>query len=216
MEPDNINNFIKLKFNQWIKDLLNYKYYIILSIILFAISITLNIFAGNYTDKVSSAVSDDIILNNIPVINLNFFYTWGIFIVFSILLIYILFFKTNKFHLYIAHFSVLTLIRSFFICLTHLKTPIEAVYTNMPLFLKYVSFQNDLFFSGHVAYSFLGFLLFKDSKIKWFFLFSSIIMAVSVLLMHAHYSIDVFSAYFITYGTFILSNKIFNKLFAKR
>jgi hypothetical protein len=36
-------------------------------------------------------------------------------------------------------------------------------------------------------------------------LVSSIILAITVLLMHVHYSIDVLSAYFITYGVYKLS-----------
>ena len=37
-------------------------------------------------------------------------------------------------------------------------------------------------------------------------------MAFSVLAMLVHYSIDVFAAFFITYGTYKLSDNIFNKL----
>ena len=36
---------------------------------------------------------------------------------------------------------------------------------------------------------------------------SSIILGITVLLMHVHYSIDVFSAYFIVYGIYVLGNK---------
>ena len=43
-------------------------------------------------------------------------------------------------------------------------------------------------------------------------LIGSLIMGVTVLLMHVHYSIDVFSAFFISYGVYTFSNMIFNQL----
>jgi hypothetical protein len=39
----------------------------------------------------------------------------------------------------------------------------------------------------------------------------SIILASTVLLMHVHYSIDVAAAYFITYGVYVLGNKMFKQ-----
>ncbi len=75
-----------------------------------------------------------------------------------------------------------------------------------------MDFKNDLFFSGHTAVPFLGFLLFKNRKVKYTFLGASIIMAITVLLMHVHYSIDVFSAFFITYGTFKIGEWLFKKM----
>jgi hypothetical protein len=206
----------KLKFSQVIKDILEHKFFIFFSLIALSVALVLNVFAGRYTDKVGTAISHDIILDNLPVLNLNFIYIWVAIAITSIMIFYVLFFRTNRFHIYLSHLSLLILVRNFAMCLTHLKTPSEAVYSNFPFFLNLFSFQNDLFFSGHVAYTFIGFLLFKDSKIKWLFLFSSIIMAVTVLLMHAHYSIDVFSAYFITYGTFVLGEKMFKRVFSSK
>ncbi|MBD3360385.1 hypothetical protein GF366_01130, partial [Candidatus Peregrinibacteria bacterium] len=79
--------------------------------------------------------------------------------------------------------------------------------------LSKLFFENDLFFSGHTAVPFLAFLVFKESKIfKWVMFAGSILMAITVLLMHVHYSIDVFAAFFITYGIYSISNKIFRDL----
>ncbi len=62
----------------------------------------------------------------------------------------------------------------------------------------------DLFFSGHTATLFLLFLLAEKKQLKVFFLASTIVVAISVLLQHVHYSIDVFAAPFFTYCSFII------------
>ncbi len=62
----------------------------------------------------------------------------------------------------------------------------------------------DLFFSGHTATLFLLFLLAEKKQLKVFFLVSTIIVAVSVLSQHVHYSIDVFAAPFFAYCSFII------------
>ncbi len=105
--------------------------------------------------------------------------------------------------------SLFVLVRSAFIILTHLKAPADAITVVSPSFFQFLTYTNDLFFSGHAGLPFLGFLVYKDSKIKCFMIFSSIILALTVLLMHVHYSIDVASAYFITYGIYVIGTPLF-------
>ena len=73
-------------------------------------------------------------------------------------------------------------------------------------------FRNDLFFSGHTAFPFLAFLIFRDSWIRWVFLAGSLVQGTTVLLMHVHYSIDVVAAFFIAYGSYSICRKIFHPL----
>jgi hypothetical protein len=108
----------------------------------------------------------------------------------------------------------MVMIRSIFLCFTHLKAPSTAIAINFAWPFSIISFQNDLFFSGHVAIMFLGFLMF-EGKIKYLFLALSIIMAFVVLTMHIHYSIDVFSAFFITYGSYKIGDYFHKKHFQK-
>ena len=82
----------------------------------------------------------------------------------------------------------------------------------MPKAYDFLIFNNDLFFSGHVAIAFLGFLLFQEKKLKIFFLIATIVMALTVLFMHVHYSIDVFAALFITYSTHEFGKRLFKKI----
>jgi hypothetical protein len=73
-------------------------------------------------------------------------------------------------------------------------------------------FGADLFFSAHTGMPFLGALAFwKEKEIRYFSLFGSLFFAVVVLLGHLHYSIDVASAFFITYGIFHIAQYFFPK-----
>jgi membrane-associated phospholipid phosphatase len=85
---------------------------------------------------------------------------------------------------------------------THLQTPSDAITADFPWIFQNLNFQNDLFFSGHTAIPFLGFFLFRRSPLRYVFLVGSLVMAFVVLAMHLHYSIDVFSAFFITYCSY--------------
>ena len=69
----------------------------------------------------------------------------------------------------------------------------------------------DLFFSGHTATLFLLFLLAESKQLKVFFLASTIVVAISVLLQHVHYSIDVFAAPFFAYCSFKIIQSVKKK-----
>ena len=161
-------------------------------------------------DNVSTISVPDLILDSIPAVNLSFLFIWGALLVGIVYVIYPLFFEPRKFHYAMGMLSLFILIRSSFIILTHLKSPIGMVSYSVPSYLGFLSYTNDLFFSGHAGLPFLGFLVFGSPKIRYFMLISSIILAITVLLMHVHYSIDVASAYFITYGIYVIGKPLFN------
>jgi membrane-associated phospholipid phosphatase len=68
----------------------------------------------------------------------------------------------------------------------------------------------DLFFSGHTAAMFLMFLCLKKKTDKTLALLATIIIGISVLLQHVHYTMDVVMAPIITYFLWIGSKKIVN------
>ncbi|VVB81547.1 Uncharacterised protein [uncultured archaeon] len=200
------------RIEQWKKEIVTHKRAIAFSILFLIIAIILNFIASTYVSKIAGVSAPDLILDHIPTIDFDLIYIYGDILIVAVLFLYPLLFKVKELHKVINQFSLLILIRSFFITLTHLKNPSSALAFNIPSLLSFIFFQNDLFFSGHTAIPFLGFLLFKDSKIRYFFLFSSIMMAAVVLFMHVHYTIDVLSAFFITYGTFNIGEWFFNKI----
>jgi len=197
---------------KFISEIKKHKKDIFISIVILLMSYIINFFASYYVMKKADVnCVPDLILDHFGPYNLNFFYSWIAVAIFIIFITYPLICKIKDFLYICLQLSFLVIVRSFFIILTHLKTPITAVNANFPGIFDIFKFTNDQFFSGHVAFTFLGFLVFKDSKIKWFFLVGSILMAITVLAMHQHYSIDVFAAFFITYGCYKIVNKYFKK-----
>jgi hypothetical protein len=196
-------------FHQWKRDILDHKSKILLALLFFALALVATVVSSNYVDEVRTVAVPDLVLDALPVVNLSFLFVWGILIVIFVYLAYPLFFRPRKFHYALGMLSLFLLVRSAFIILTHLKAPLDAVPVAAQGFLSFLTYSNDLFFSGHAGIPFLGFLVYKDRKIKYFMLVSSIILAITVLLMHVHYSIDVASAYFITYGVYTLGKPLF-------
>jgi len=191
--------------NNWKNEVIKHYKSIIFSLFLVILATIVNYNAGVYVTEKGSGLPGDFILDNVGPYDLSFSFIYFWLILVTILLAYPIIFQVNLFHKILAQFSFLIIVRSFFITLTHLKTPATAIYANFPGIINTLAFQNDLFFSGHTAVPFLGFLFYKGHKIRWFFLAGSIIMAVTVILMHQHYTIDVLAAYFITYGVFHLA-----------
>jgi len=196
----------------WKKDVKENKGKILLTVLFVITAVILNYVAGTYTSEEANVREvPDIILDRLPVINAGFLFVWLYIAINIIFILYPFIFKPSSIHRYLGSFSLFIAVRAFFVTLTHLKTPANAVQVSFPWITDKMLFSNDLFFSGHVGLPFLGFLIFrKDNKIlSYFMLASSIILAITVLVMHQHYSIDVFAAFFITYAIYKIGNRLF-------
>lgn len=180
-------------------------------VLFFALSMGVNYIAGNYaTEKASNAVTD-IFLDNLPVVDVGPFFIWGsVALLVFIVIIAIRDPKIMPFLLKSA--ALFYFIRSLFISLTHIgPSPAHIFIESNRVFEKFI-FGGDLFFSGHTGLPFLFALMFWENKyLRLFFLICSVVFGVSVLLGHLHYSIDVFSAFFITFGIFHLAKYFFKK-----
>lgn len=187
-----------------------YKYLIFISTIIFVIATSIHYISGKYVSSTITANVPDLILDHIGPVDVGFFYVYGYIILFSALFIYPGFFHIRTFHVVITQFSLLIVLRAVFVALTHLGTPPDAIPVTFPWIFRGLSFENDMFFSGHTAIPFLGFLLFKG-PIRYFFLGGSMFMGAVVLLIHVHYSIDVLAAFFMTYCSYKMGNVLINK-----
>ncbi len=180
------------------------------SFLLLLISICINFYAGTYaTERASNSVTD-IILSNTRVYDLDGMFVYGSFL-FAIFIAFICFYRPNKIPFTLKSISLFIVIRSIFITLTHLGPFPSQAIINSDILSK-LSFGGDLFFSGHTGMPFLLALVFwRDKTIRYIFLSFSLIFAIVVLLAHLHYSIDVLSAFFITYTIYKIALFIFKK-----
>ncbi|PIQ78421.1 hypothetical protein COV82_01000 [Candidatus Peregrinibacteria bacterium CG11_big_fil_rev_8_21_14_0_20_46_8] len=185
-------------------------------IILLLLAAIINNAASVYTSTVEVLSVGDIVLDNIPTLDLRIIYTFGIYIVMFIIPAYPIFLKPELVPFTAKTVAAFILIRAAFISMTHLGAP-EGFFALTPVAedpkIFDIFFLNDLFFSGHTGLPFLGALLFWENRIlRYFLLVMTGIQGATVLFMHVHYSIDVFSAPFFTYAIYKVSDKVFNDL----
>lgn len=191
---------------------------IIVAVAFLGASLIGNFYSSRYaTESVSNPVTD-IVLSNIPVYDVDGIFVYGaIALVMFIIVACLSYPRSIPFT--IKSISFFTFIRSIAISLTHIspfptRAPIrDTFFTTGPF--RGIFNGDDLFFSGHTGLPFLLALIFwKFPLYRYIFLSSSVIFGLIVLLGHYHYSIDVFSAFFITYTVFHLSKIFFKKNWA--
>ena len=186
----------------------------ILGVILLLVSFVVNYYAGIYANSSQSNAVSDILLDNLPVFNVDFIFFEGFFFLW-ILVILILAYRPKTIPFAVKSVALFILIRSVFITLTHLKLfPEHALLDPNDFFQNIFTFGGDLFFSAHTGLPFLMALVFwKDRRLRILFLVASAFFAATVLLGHLHYSIDVFAAYFITYSIYKMAEYFFGRDF---
>lgn len=204
-------DYFKKGFNDWKRELLEYRYLILLSLLIVAAATFLDYYSGVYVTNAKVAYVPDLILDHIKPVDLRPIFVYGYLTLCFTLFLYPFLLHIRTLHEVVSQFSFLVMLRAVFVMLTHLQSPPDGIRGSFPWIFQEISFYNDMFFSGHTAIPFLGFLLF-DGKIRYFFLAGSILMGMTVLLMHLHYSIDVFSAFFITYCCYKIGQVILKKV----
>ncbi len=183
--------------------------------ILLGASLVANYYAAIYAAASGSGYVEDIVLSNTRVYDVDGLFTYGaVFMGLFIVIVCIWHVRSAPFVL--KTIALFVFIRSFAVSLTHIS-PYPLHMTIHSTFFNNAYFNgifggDDLFFSGHTGLPFLLALVFWDFIwLRITFLSLSVIFAGVVLLGHIHYSIDVFSAFFITYGIFHLALRFFGK-----
>ncbi len=193
------------------------------SLFLLGISLVTQFFVNGYVNHSASEPVTDIILSNTRVYDVDMIFVWGAILLTGVG-IFVVLKKLNYAPFVIKSVALFTLIRSVFISLTHISpfpthVLITSTFFNKEVF-NGIFTGNDLFFSGHTGIPFLLALIFWENKtLRIIFLSFSILFAIVVLLGHLHYSIDVLSAFFITYSIFHICKVFFKKdweLFLKK
>jgi hypothetical protein len=180
-----------------------YKSAFLFSAIAFIASVVTSFFAIAYATHSASNSVTDIVLSNTPIIDVDGIMTVAtVALIAAIILLFIQRPQRIPFGLY--SLALFFFIRSGFTVVTHIASyplpPGSSDFsTTIGQFL--FGFGGDLFFSAHTAVPFLmALLLWRHRMLRYLFLAWSVFFGVVVLLGHLHYTIDVLSAFFITYG----------------
>lgn len=186
--------------------------FLIVGLLAVASSLKLQAVTGRYADRTPAFPVPDLILDTIPVVNLEWLIVWGYLTLLVFAVVAIVMYEPENFPFALVTFALFIFIRAIFVTLTHLAPPGDALEPNFHLkLLRNLSFYNDLFFSGHTGFPFLVFLVVRTNWVRYFFLAASFVMGAAVLFSHLHYSIDVFAAFFITYAIYKMSERLFGR-----
>jgi hypothetical protein len=190
---------------------------------LLIVSLVANYYAAIYTTERASSSVADLILSNIPTFDVDAIFVFGPMI-FAVIILVVCLADPRKIPFTLKSVALFILIRSFFITLTHIGPYpdhividilhpgwVHTLTTDPNFFLANVfSAGADLFFSGHTGLPFLLGLLFWEHRVmRIFCIASAVFFGVIVLLGHLHYSIDVLSAFFITYSIYHIALRFF-------
>ena len=180
-------------------------------LIFFALSVIINYYANLFAIEKSSNAVTDLLLNVLPVVDTNLLFFEGS-LLFIAFVAGLLFKEPKAIPFTLKSVALFVVIRAGFVTLTHYGPfPDRAVMDNYDLIDSFTS-SADLFFSGHTGLPYLLALIFwRERPLRLLFLGSSIVAGVSVLLAHYHYSIDVASAFFITFGIYHIAKRLFKK-----
>ncbi|MFA6278681.1 MAG: phosphatase PAP2-related protein [Candidatus Paceibacterota bacterium] len=173
------------------------------------------VYALSYLLRPTSTYVGDLLLDNLPIVNLNFIVIEiALFaIVFGTL--FVVFFRPRYILFSLKALALFIAIRALFMSLTHVGIYPGYIMPGTGIFAdiySYFNMQTGFFFSGHTGMPILMALIFwKRLFERNMFLILAFVFAVSVLFAHIHYSIDVLAAPFMAYVIFNMSRYLFKR-----
>jgi hypothetical protein len=179
--------------------------YLYIALISFIIGAGLNIASQTYLHNYLSEgktlpMLSDLILDNLPAINVALLYDIFALLPLIVVLTYIVHKKDyNRIPFIIMMSALFYIVRGIFIVLTPFGNP-PMFSGSDPLFNGFAKYDLGVYPSGHAGNVFLMFLLLKDRIYKWIILTCLVIVIITLFLSHGHYSIDIFSGLFFAYA----------------
>jgi hypothetical protein len=179
--------------------------YLYIALIYFVIGAGLNIASQTYLHNYLSEgktlpMLSDLILDNLPVVNVALYYDIFALLPLIVVLIYVVHKKDyNRIPFIIMMSALFYIVRGIFIVLTPFGNP-PMFSGSDPLFNGFSKYDLGVYPSGHAGNVFLMFLLVKDRVYKWIILTCLVIVIITLFLAHGHYSIDIFSGLFFAYA----------------
>lgn len=179
--------------------------YLYIAILVFIAGAGLNIASQTYLHNYVSEgkalpMLSDLILDNLPVLNVSLYYDIFALIPIILVLIYIVHKKDyNRIPFILLMSGLFYIVRGIFIVLTPFGNP-PMFNGSDPLFNGFSKYDLGVYPSGHVGNVFLMFLLVKDKGYKWIIMICLIFVIITLFLAHGHYSIDILSGLFFAYA----------------
>lgn len=184
--------------------LLKNKYFYI-GIIILILGIQLNFYSQEYLlgyikNGSTLPVLSDLILDNIPLWDIDYIYD-----IFSIISLIVLFFYIihkadyKKVPYFLLLCGIFHIVRGIFIVLTPFGNPAGFDGTE-GLFNGFTDIELGVFPSGHIGISFLYFLFVKNKIYKIILILCVIIIALALFLSRGHYTIDILSGIIFAYA----------------
>jgi len=201
-----------MTWKSFLKDKKHLTEFIITAVIVIAVIIAFSHFL-HFIEQREGVVLDDPILKTFNPFNL----TWLTFVLIYlslIIFVFTTFNKPSKLLIAFQAYGLMLIFRTIAMYITPFEAPAAIILLDDPFvqfFAKGDILTKDLFFSGHTGTLFLIFLLAENKTLKTIFLILTLMVGAAVLLQHVHYSIDVFVAPFVAYGSY----KIIKKLHAR-
>ena len=166
-----------------------------------ALNIASQTYLHNYISEGKTLpMLSDLILDNLPVLNVSLYYDIFALIPIILVLVYIVHKKDfNRIPVFLLMSGLFYVVRGIFIVLTPFGNP-PMFNGSDPLFNGFAKYDLGVYPSGHVGNVFLMFLLVKDGGYKWAIFICLILVMITLFLSHGHYSIDILSGLFFSYA----------------
>ncbi len=160
--------------------------------------------------KKQGVVLNDFVLAFLPAVNMS-----GTIFAFIYVTVIVAIFRSAQspylFLLYLWATLILSISRIITISFVPLEPPIGLVSLVDPVLFPFYGpngITKDLFYSGHTGSVFLAFLILRKKKEKIAAFIATIVVGISLLFQHIHYTIDVVSAPFFVYFMYLAAKKV--------
>ncbi len=177
--------------------------------VLFLASLIANRYASLYATAQASNSVSDLLLDNIPVVRVEWIVNEAAAF-FGLCMLILILWQPRRIPFILKAVALFILVRAGFIIFTHLAPFPSRTYLDPTDIFRTLTYGGDYFFSGHTGMPFLFALIYWQERwVRYFCLGAAALLSVGVVLGHLHYSIDVFAAFFITYGVFVMAQHFF-------
>lgn len=197
-----INKFHEFKNGIWLL-IRNWRFYVGLAVLLAGIRLNFlsQVYLHKYVTQGNTMPSlSDMILDNIPLLDIGYMYDIASFtsaVIFGLYIIHRR--KYREVPLYLMLCGTFHLVRGVFIVLTPLGHP-EMFDGTEGLFNGFSKYELGVYPSGHTGISWLYFLLATDKRYRIALLICVFVIIAALFFSRGHYSIDILSGIFFSYA----------------